>query len=216
MILLDNNSDTRLIFDQWGEISVLDISDVSQTRDIEVKNNTHLKWYSFVVWENSQKLTFTTHSWSSRVAALVIANASDRPTLHIASHLDQSQTKTDVHIIALVADQGNIVVDWSIHIHEHIAGVSGHILEENIFLGSQGSIRWIPSLFVHSDDVEAGHAARIERVSDEKLYYLRARGMPRDDATMVMIRDRLARLFEGLDEAEYAKIWEQVLEKIRN
>lgn len=41
---------------------------------------------------------------------------------------------------------------------------------------------------MHSDDVEAGHAARIERISDEKLYYLRARGIPRDDATVMMIR----------------------------
>lgn len=41
---------------------------------------------------------------------------------------------------------------------------------------------------MHSDDVQAGHAARIERVSDEKLYYLRARGIPHDDATVMMIR----------------------------
>lgn len=41
---------------------------------------------------------------------------------------------------------------------------------------------------MHSDDVEAGHAARIERIPDEKLYYLRARGIPRDDATVMMIR----------------------------
>ena len=64
---------------------------------------------------------------------------------------------------------------------------------------------------VHSDDVEAGHAARIERVSDEKLYYLRARGIPKDDATVMMIRSSVAKVFERLDEEYQEKILEKVL-----
>jgi Fe-S cluster assembly scaffold protein SufB len=83
-------------------------------------------------------------------------------------------------------------------------------LEENIFLGSKGSIRGIPSLLVHSDDVEAGHAARIERVSDEKLYYLRSRGIPKDDAIVMMIESAVAGLFEGLD----GKYQDEVMDKV--
>ena len=64
---------------------------------------------------------------------------------------------------------------------------------------------------MHSDDVEAGHAARIERVSDEKLYYLRARGIPKDDATVMMVRSSVAKVFEGLDEGHQEKILERVL-----
>lgn len=63
---------------------------------------------------------------------------------------------------------------------------------------------------MHSDDVEAGHAARIERVSDEKLYYLRARGIPKDDATVMMIESAVAGLFEGLGEEYYKKIIDKV------
>lgn len=63
---------------------------------------------------------------------------------------------------------------------------------------------------MHSDDVEAGHAARIERVSDEKLYYLRARGIPKDDATVMMIESSVSGLLEGLDE-EYREI---ILQKV--
>ncbi len=63
---------------------------------------------------------------------------------------------------------------------------------------------------MHSDDVEAGHAARIERVSDEKLYYLRARGIPKDDATVMMIESSVVGLFEGLEE-QYQK---EVLSKV--
>lgn len=52
---------------------------------------------------------------------------------------------------------------------------------------------------MHSDDVEAGHAARIERIPDEKLYYLRSRGIPRDDAAVMMVESAVLSLFEGID-----------------
>lgn len=49
---------------------------------------------------------------------------------------------------------------------------------------------------MHSDDVEAGHAARIERVSDEKLYYLRSHGISKDDATVMTIESSVSGLLE--------------------
>jgi Fe-S cluster assembly protein SufB len=119
-------------------------------------------------------------------------------------------TVSNIHILSLVGESGIIELNGTVQIDANISQVKGHILEDNIFLGSKGNIRWIPSLLVHSDDVEAGHAARIERVSDEKLYYLRARGIPKDDATVMMIESAVSGLFEGLDE----KYQEEIEEKI--
>lgn len=59
--------------------------------------------------------------------------------------------------------------------------------------------------------MEAGHAARIERVPDEKLYYLRSRGIPKDDATVMMIESSVAGLFEGLSQEYYSEISEKVM-----
>ena len=60
--------------------------------------------------------------------------------------------------------------------------------------------------------MEAGHAARIERVSDEKLYYLRSRGIPKDDATVMMVESSVAGLFEGLEEEYQIKILSKVMQ----
>ncbi len=60
--------------------------------------------------------------------------------------------------------------------------------------------------------MEAGHAARIERVSDEKLYYLRARGIPKDDATVMMIESSVAGLIEGLEEQYQEKVLSKVMQ----
>lgn len=93
----------------------------------------------------------------------------------ILSQLSASHTTTNVHILSTVADKSSIELDGTVQIDAGIESASGHILEENVFMGESGKIVGIPSLLVRSNDVAAGHAARIERIPEDKLYYLRAR-----------------------------------------
>ncbi len=188
-ISLDSQSSDALIYDQGGKIVVFDQThtDSDRARTIVVQNNTHLEWYSLTTGTGHYSLHFITESGESLVRMLLLAKDNHiQTTVH--STLASSHTLTNIHIISLVGESGIITLNGVVEITSGIQKVSGHILEENIFLGSTGQIRGIPSLLVHSDDVEAGHAARIERIPDEKLYYLRARGIPRDDATVMMIR----------------------------
>lgn len=212
IILIDETSDLELHFDQGGEVVVYDQTHTDAlSRKVVISNNTKLRWYGAISGQNIYNLQFITQSGESIVRILLLATADEKLTTTIHSTLQSSQTVSNIHILSLVWESGIIELNGTVQIDANISGVKGHILEENIFLGSKGNIRWIPSLLVHSDDVEAGHAARIERVSDEKLYYLRARGIPKDDATVMMIESAVARLFEGLDE------WyrEQSLERVK-
>lgn len=212
IILIDETSDLELHFDQGGEVLVYDQTHTDAlSRKVTISNNTKLRWYGAISGQNIYDLQFITQSGESIVRILLLATADEKLTTTIHSTLQSSQTVSNIHILSLVGESGIIELNGIVQIDANISGVKGHILEENIFLGSKGNIRWIPSLLVHSDDVEAWHAARIERVSDEKLYYLRARGIPKDDATVMMIESAVVGLFEGLDE------WyrEQSLERVK-
>jgi Fe-S cluster assembly scaffold protein SufB len=202
VILIDQRSSSELHFDQGGEVVVYDQTEAFDpiSRKIIISNYTKLRWYSVAHGRSHYSLQFITESGESIVRMLLLASQDEQLKMNVHSTLSHSDTITNIHILSLAGDSGIIELDGSVQIDSNIAKVKGHILEENIFLGSKGNIRGIPSLFVHSDDVEAGHAARIERVSDEKLYYLRSRGIPKDDATVMMIESSVAGLFEGLDE----------------
>lgn len=201
IILIDETSDLELHFDQGGEVVVYDQTNTQDiSRKVTISNNTKLRWYGAISGQNKYSLQFVTQSGESIVRILLLATADEKLTTTVHSILEASQTVSNIHILSLVGESGIIELNGTVQIDANISQVKWHILEENIFLGSKGNIRWIPSLLVHSDDVEAGHAARIERVSDEKLYYLRARGIPKDDATVMMMESAVAGLFEGLGE----------------
>lgn len=212
-ILIDEKSPLTLHFDQGGEVFVFDETVTNGlTRKVIISNHTKLRWYWVVSGQNRYNLEFVTESGESIVRTLLLAGVDKKLETTIYSRLASSQTITNIHILSLVSDAGTIELNGTVQIDADITKVKWHILEENIFLGSKGNIRWIPSLLVHSDDVEAGHAARIERVSDEKLYYLRARGIPKDDATVMMIESSVAGLIEGLEEQYQEKVLSKVMQ----
>jgi Fe-S cluster assembly scaffold protein SufB len=212
-ILIDEKSLLEFHFDQGGEVVVVDQTHIKESisRNVIISNNTKVRWYGVVSGDSNYTLQFQTQSGESVVRMLLLATNNEQLKTNIYSTLSASYTVTNIHILSLVGESGIIELNGTVQIDANIAKVKGHILEENIFLGSKGNIRWVPSLLVHSDDVEAGHAARIERVSDEKLYYLRSRGIPKDDATVMMIESSMVGLFEGLDDKYQEAIHRQVM-----
>ncbi len=206
-ISLDSQSPDSLVYDQGGRVVVFDqtCTEIEKNRTVIIRNNTHLEWYGMTTGQWHYSLHFITESGESLVRILLLAkNSHIQNTLR--STLTASRTLTNIHIISLAWNAGIITLNGVVEITAGIQKVSWHILEENIFLGSEWQIRGIPALLVHSDDVEAGHAARIERIPDEKLYYLRARGVPRDDATVMMIRSSVFWLFSWLDDFQKEEI----------
>ena len=212
-ILINEKSSLILSFDQGGEVFVYDQTqaDTALIRKVVVSHGTKLTWYGVMSGDSEYSLQFVTESGESIVCILLLATQDEKLKTNIYSTLSASHTVTNIHILSLVGGAGVIELNGTVQIDANIAKVKGHILEENIFLGSKGSIRGIPSLLVHSDDVEAGHAARIERVSDEKLYYLRSRGIPKDDATVMMIESAVRNLFSDLETKYQPEIMEKVM-----
>ena len=212
-IFIDAQSSTSLILDQGGVVTVFDqtYTEVELTRTVFIKNNTQLEWYGVMTGGAHYRLHFVTESWKSLVHIVFLSHNHKMVQCTVHSTLSQSHTVSDIHLLSLVGDDGIIDLNGTVEIISWIEKVSGHILEENIFLWTRWQIRGIPSLLVHSDDVEAGHAARIERISDEKLYYLRARWVPRDDAVIMMIQSAIYWLFSGLDRVQRENILSQVL-----
>lgn len=122
------------VYDQTSTQSVL-------SRKVIVSNNTRLTWYGVVSGDSNYSLEFVTESGESIVRMLLLATQDQKLTTNIHSILRQSLTMTNIHILSLVGESGLIELNGTVQIDTNIAKVRGHILEENIFLGSKGNIR---------------------------------------------------------------------------
>ena len=155
---------------------------------------------------------------SCEVFAL-LSSTWEKITAKIDGELASNNSLLNMDIVSFVSDGGIIDLDGIVNIVKNVEKVEWYLTEENIFLGSSGKVRGLPTLLVHSNDVKASHACNMERISDDKLFYLRSRGLPREDATVLMLESYIAKIFGDLEENHeelYNATKQRILERIKS
>lgn len=67
-------------------------------------------------------------------------------------------------------------------------GSRTHISCDSLILDDESSSDTIPYVEINCENVDVGHEARIGNISDEKIFYLQARGLSEEDAKALIIR----------------------------
>ncbi len=97
--------------------------------------------------------------------------------------------------------QGHIVVD------RKAQRTDGHQLNRALMLSDQAEIDSKPILEIYADDVKCSHGATAGDIDADQLFYLRARGVPAEQARRLVVRGFLADAADGLsDEAARAAV----------
>lgn len=66
-------------------------------------------------------------------------------------------------------------------------GADGTLEEHNLLLSKGSKIEAIPALEIHHNEVQASHSATLERMDDEKLFYLESRGLPPQEGLELLV-----------------------------
>lgn len=178
--------------------------DTTQTlNNIYIGNNVKFHYFSYFANAESVKKHFHIQGQKSDVMIRSFCYSLQN-TLKVSMtwELQNSFSKLDMNIVSIVGESWDIELDGIVQINENIAQVEWYLREQNIFLWNTGKIRWIPTLLVRSNDVKASHGCNIEKMSDEKLFYLRSRGLEKSHATRVMIESYIRNAFGYLEHVD--------------
>jgi Fe-S cluster assembly protein SufD len=93
------------------------------------------------------------------------------------------------------AFQGKIVV------REGAQQTDARQTSRNIILGRRASIDTKPELEILADDVKCAHGASVGELDEAALFYLRARGIPTEEARRLLVEGFLAEPIEGIADA---------------
>jgi Fe-S cluster assembly scaffold protein SufB len=136
------------------------------------------------------------------VNCFLLSKAETKVTAKVIGEVWASYSLIDTDVVSLVLDGWNIDLDGIIQINEWIEKVEGYLDETNIFLWDKWSVRGFPTLLVRSDDVKAGHGCNIEKISDEKLFYMRSRWIGKENALMMIVSSYIETIFSGLEKVD--------------
>lgn len=164
--------------------------------------NTHI----VCAWENSELiLSSLIYSQENKINSEIMWEASN------------DNTRLTMNIIALAAENGDIRVDGNLKINSALQAVFGRLDEQNIFLWSTGKLSGLPTLLVEANDIDASHGCKMEKISDDDLFYLRSRWVDKQSALEMMLQAKIQTLLQDLEDKyvdEYESIKQTMLSKI--
>ncbi len=95
-------------------------------------------------------------------------------------------TRCELTWRGLGADRGRAVFHGGILIAEGADGTDAKLSNKNLLLSDTAEIDTQPVLVIHAEDVQAAHGATVGRLDEAALFYLRARGVPKVEATAML------------------------------
>ncbi|MCD5380750.1 SufD family Fe-S cluster assembly protein [Candidatus Gracilibacteria bacterium] len=210
-------SDNKIIIGDNLTVALFD--DSEDLQNISVGENSTLEYFSFFSEQGKYRKHFLSNELHSKVVVKSLIYAeNNKIDAVILGELAINSTQNYTDILSFAGENGEVKLDGILQINSALREVKGRLDEENIFLGESGKISGIPTLLVETNDVEASHSCKMEKISDEKLFYLRSRGVEKENAMRMMIEAKIKNLYKCLemyDSEFYEELLERILEKIK-
>lgn len=201
----------------WNDLEVTIFDEGKSNKEILIWENSKVKICGFLENENDYT-SFVRQVWNGseiEIKYLLLSKNSVKTRAKIHSRIEANDSRSEVFISSICGDFGEIDLDWIIELAPNFKQMAWHLVEENIFLWDKWKIRWIPTLLVKSNEVEASHACKIEKISEEDLFYLRSRGMDKTFASYVLVESKAKNIFSFLEWQDfYEDFVNDVMEKI--
>lgn len=96
---------------------------------------------------------------------------------------------------------GRTVAQGRVTVREGAVKSDSHQLFKALLMSPRAEADAKPELEIFADDVICGHGTAIGALDEDALFYLRARGIPADEAKALLIRAFLAEAMEGFGDA---------------
>ena len=183
MILLYNNIFTPMSVAKEQSLQCIDIFDVPWKKTITLDSYSSL-FYLVVGSDVDIDIEIIT-KWP-HCSCTIFGLFTSRVAGWIKVALHHSQTSANVELISFLRDGAKITIDGSIDIAPHLDQVHGRLLEQNIVLGQNISLRTLPKLTVASHNVTASHGAKIDTLDQQKLFYMMSRGLTKQQSQTLL------------------------------
>ncbi|MFC3395321.1 Fe-S cluster assembly protein SufD [Brenneria rubrifaciens] len=100
----------------------------------------------------------------------------------------------------IVSDRAKAVFNGMIKVAPNALKTDGQMTNNNLLLGRLAEVDTKPQLEIYADDVKCSHGATIGRIDEEQLFYLRSRGITRQDAHQMIIFAFAAEVTEAIED----------------
>ena len=86
----------------------------------------------------------------------------------------------------IVGDKASAVFNGRIHIHPDAQKTRAELSNKNLLTSATAEVNTKPELEIYADDVQCAHGATVAQLDESLLHYLRTRGIPANEALVLL------------------------------
>lgn len=162
----------------------------------EAKLNSFIATTGARVSRNQGFIEFTgEHTEANVSGTYLLANKQHGDTTLIVDHAVPHCTSREVFKLVL-DDQSKGIFQGKVAVRQIAHKTDGKQMAQALLLGLEAEFNSKPELEIFADDVVCGHGATAGELDEDLLFYLRARGIPKDQAMALLIAAFVGEAFE--------------------
>ncbi|MAC34172.1 MAG: Fe-S cluster assembly protein SufD [Haliea sp.] len=98
----------------------------------------------------------------------------------------------------IVGDEASAIFNGRIHIHPQAQKTRAELSNKNLLTSHKAEVNTKPELEIYADDVQCAHGATVAQLDPMTRHYLRTRGVPREEAEVMLSYGFINELVEDL------------------
>ena len=152
----------------------------------------------------------------SNMNGVVILNNNEFGDNH--SYVDHKNANCESNELykGIYLDKSKGVFNGKIMVRPDAQKINAFQANNNLLLSENSSINSKPQLEIYADDVKCSHGCTIGQLDDDALFYMRTRGINKEDAKTILTFAFASEAIEKLTIDELADITKKVMEKKLN
>ena len=186
------------------------------TQQGEVGRDGNLDWVSLGFGAAKGRVRIASRLAGPGANGKVTGAYASRGTQHLDFDTFQEHaaenTTSDLAFRGVLGDSATSVWSGMIRVDPGAQRTDAFQESRNLLLSREAHADAIPGLEIEADDVRCTHAAAIAQLDEDQIFYLRARGLPEEQARRLVIEGFLAELVERFEEGRSRDALAEALE----
>ncbi len=158
-------------------------------KNFTLEEGAQLEYFHHVLGDSEDQVKVLLEGDESSVLSQTIffGSKSEKQTLSVNHVHIGKNTRSQMISRGAVKDTAYSHFYGNILMMPGCSGADGTLEEHNLLLSSGSKIEAVPALEIHHDEVQASHSATLERVDEEKLFYLESRGLEAKEGLELLV-----------------------------
>lgn len=196
-----------------SNLRMVEHTEVEQKADSLYNNYTFtLPGMNFV--RNNLNLDVNGTNVESHMYGLYLTSENQLVDNHTLVNHKQPNCESNQLYKGILTDRSRAVFNGKVYVHSIAQKTNAFQQNNNILFSDNATIYSKPQLEIFADDVKCSHGSTIGQLDDEALFYLRTRGMSKEDAQSMLVNAFAFDVTEKLVDEEIKIMLNEEIDKV--